>query len=105
MTADDLALHAVICRHLLRLEPPIVEPRCRIGLRHREIRQRHFVEAPHLHGPERRSPGLVEPLGRLIAAPKPVAESLQILRAPRQRGIWQPYSLSVCQPTSAGWRP
>src|SRR5438552_6911454 len=81
MASYNLALHAVISRHLLRLEPPIVEPGGRIGLRDGEIRQRYLVKAPDLHGPERRSPGLVEPLGRWIVAPKPNAERLQVLRA------------------------
>jgi hypothetical protein len=87
MTADDLALHAVIRRDLLGLESPKVEPRRRIGLRHREIGQRHFVEVLHLHRPERSSPRFVKPFRRLIAAPKPVAKSLEILRAPRQHGV------------------
>ena len=38
MATDNLALHAVISGHLLRLKPPIVEPGRRIGLRHGEIR-------------------------------------------------------------------
>jgi hypothetical protein len=83
MATNNLALHSVIFRHLLRLKPPIVEASRRIGLRHSQIRQCDLVKAPDLHRPERRSPGLVEAFRRLIVAPKPEPERLQVLCAPR----------------------
>ena len=86
MPADDLALHAVVGADLLGREAPKVEPRRRIGLRHGQIGQRDFVEALHLHRPERRTPGLVELFGGLIAPPQPVAERRQVLAAPGQHG-------------------
>jgi hypothetical protein len=74
MRTDDLDLHAVVARDLIRCEAPVVEPvrRMRLGDgRHRRV---DLVEAAVLHAPEHRAPRAVQRIDRLIARLQPLAK-------------------------------
>ena len=106
MLPQDLDLHPVIGRNLLRGETPEIEARCRIGLGDGEIGEGDLVETPHLLRPEDIAPGVVQRIGRLITCGAASCWNAARSSAPQDRTVlWQPYSLSVCQPATASLPP
>ena len=73
---QDVALGAVVGEQLVGAEPLEVELLGRVGERGSDPRGQDLVEARVALGPERRAPGVVEPLDVGVAVRQPAAERL-----------------------------
>ncbi len=75
MFANNIALHFIVGRHLIRLEAPKIQSCCWVGFRHSQIGQAHFVEAVKLHRPKHIAPSFIQLIRGLIFFAQVIAES------------------------------
>ena len=75
MRANDLDLHAVVARHFVGRETPVIEAMRRMRFGHGRHRRVDLVEAAVLHAPEHRAPRVVQCIDRVIARLQPFTKA------------------------------
>jgi len=85
--ADDVDLHAVVARDLIRCEPPVIEPVRRMRFGDGADRRVDFVEAAVLHAPEHRAPCAVQCIDGLVACLEPLAKTHDGCRRIADHGV------------------
>ena len=83
MLPDDIALHFIVGRHLIRLETPEIQSCSWIGFRYGQIGQAYFIKTIQLHRPKHIAPCFIELICGLIFFAQIIAEGFEILRSPR----------------------